>query len=45
VVSFCTSNLGWTLEEITPGDEYHQWAVVRTPEVPVERAFDHFVDF
>ena len=44
-VSFCTTNLGWTLEEVSPPDELHQWAVVRTPAAPPERRFDHFVDF
>jgi predicted O-methyltransferase YrrM len=44
-VSFCTTNLGWTLEEVSPADELHQWAVVRTPAAPLERRFDHFVDF
>jgi predicted O-methyltransferase YrrM len=44
-VSFCTTNLGWTLEEVSPPDELHQWAVLRTPAAPPERRFDHFVDF
>jgi predicted O-methyltransferase YrrM len=44
-VSFCTTNLGWTLEEVSPLDELHQWAVLRTPAAPPERRFDHFVDF
>ena len=43
--SFCTTNLGWRLEEVSPHDELHQWAVLRTPEAPVERPYDHFVDF
>ena len=43
--SFCTTNLGWTVEEVSAPDELHQWAVLRTPEVPPERRFDHFVDF
>ena len=43
--SFCTSNLGWTVEEVSPPDLLHQWAVLRTPEVAVERPYDHFVDF
>ena len=43
--SFCTTNLGWTVEEVSPPDELHQWAVLRTPGVPPERRFDHFVDF
>jgi predicted O-methyltransferase YrrM len=44
-VSFCTTNLGWELEEVSPPDELHQWAVLRTPAAPPERRFDHFVDF
>jgi predicted O-methyltransferase YrrM len=43
--SFCTTNLGWKLEEVSPPDELHQWAVLRTPAVPPERRFDHFVEF
>ena len=43
--SFFTSNLGWTVEEVSPPDLLHQWAVLRTPEAPPERPFDHFVDF
>ena len=43
--SFCTSNLGWTVEEVSPPDLLHQWAVLRTPEAAPERRFDHFVDF
>jgi predicted O-methyltransferase YrrM len=44
-VSFCTTNLGWTIEEVSAADELHQWAVLRTPEVALERRFDHFVEF
>jgi predicted O-methyltransferase YrrM len=44
-VSFCTTNLGWTLEEVSPPDELHRWAVLRTPAAPLERRFDHFVEF
>lgn len=43
--SFCSANLGWTIEEVSAADDLHQWAVLRTPAVPVERAFDHFVNF
>jgi predicted O-methyltransferase YrrM len=43
--SFFTSNLGWTREEISPPDDLHQWAVLRTSTVPDTRPFDHFVDF
>lgn len=44
-VRFCTSNLGWALEAEGVADELHHWAVLRTPTVPLERDFDHFVDF
>ena len=44
-VRFCTTNLGWTLEEDSTADEFHRWAVVRTPTAELNRAFDHFVDF
>jgi predicted O-methyltransferase YrrM len=43
-VSFCLTNLGWTLEE-SAHDELHHWAVLRTSRAPDERAFDFFVDF
>ena len=44
-VSFCTTNLGWTLEEVSRDDEQHGWAALRTAAVPIERAFDHYVEF
>jgi predicted O-methyltransferase YrrM len=43
--SFFTSNLGWTLEELSPPDPYHQWAILRTSALPDRRPFDFFVDF
>jgi hypothetical protein len=43
--AFFVTNLGWQLEEVSPADDLHQWAVLRTSEVPDERPFDHFVDF
>lgn len=43
--SFCTTNLGWTLEETSTNDELHHWAVLRTSRVPDTRPFDHHVDF
>jgi predicted O-methyltransferase YrrM len=43
--SFFSSNLGWTVEEISPPDDLHQWVVLRTSTVPDTRPFDHFVDF
>lgn len=44
-VGFLTRNLGWTLEEQAEADPLHHWAVVRTRPVPLERTFDHFIDF
>jgi predicted O-methyltransferase YrrM len=44
-VSFCVTNLGWTLEEVSAADDLHQWAVLRTSEVPDTRPFDYYVDF
>jgi len=44
-VRFCLSNLGWGLEEEGAADELHHWAVLRTPDAPRERNFDHFIDF
>jgi len=44
-VRFCVSNLGWVLQEEGIADERHHWAVLRTPAILLERAFDHFVDF
>jgi len=43
--AFCTANLAWTLEEASAPDVHHQWAVLRTRNPPLERAFDHFVEF
>jgi predicted O-methyltransferase YrrM len=43
--SFCATNLGWSLEEVSPADDHHQWAVLRTAQLPDTRPFDHFVDF
>ena len=43
--SFCLTNLGWTLEEASPADELHQWAVLRTSRDPDTRPFDYYVDF
>jgi predicted O-methyltransferase YrrM len=44
-VSFCTTNLDWTIEEVSARDPLHQWAVLRTARVPLQRGFDHHVDF
>jgi predicted O-methyltransferase YrrM len=43
--SFFLTNLGWTLEEVSPADEFHQWAVLRTSKAPDARPFDYYVDF
>ena len=43
--SFCLTNLGWTLLEVSPVDELHQWAVLRTSAVPDTRPFDYYVEF
>lgn len=44
-VRFCTTNLAWTLVEEGAADEFHHWAVLRMPRSPLQRDFDHFVDF
>jgi predicted O-methyltransferase YrrM len=44
-VSFCTTNLGWTVEEVSTDDDLHHWAVLRTTHVPPQRPFDHYVEF
>jgi predicted O-methyltransferase YrrM len=43
--SFCMTNLRWTLEQVSPADELHQWAALRTSMVPDTRPFDHYVEF
>lgn len=43
--SFCVTNLGWKLEEISTENDLHQWAVLRTSELPDTRSFDYYVDF
>jgi predicted O-methyltransferase YrrM len=43
--AFFVRNLGWTLEEVSPADEHHQWAVLRTSRLPDTRPYDHYVDF
>ncbi len=44
-VSFCITNLGWRLEEMSSAHQYHGWAVLRTPTRPDKRSFDYFVEF
>jgi predicted O-methyltransferase YrrM len=43
--TFFVTNLGWGLEEVSPPDERHQWAVLRTSELADTRSFDYYVDF
>jgi predicted O-methyltransferase YrrM len=43
--SFCTTNLGWSVEEAAADDPQHHWVVLRTASSPPARRFDHFVDF
>lgn len=43
--SFFVMNLAWTLEEVSPADHLHQWAILRTSAVPDTRPFDYFIDF
>jgi predicted O-methyltransferase YrrM len=43
--SFFLTNLGWTLERVSPADERHQWAVLRTSRAPDRRRFDDYADF
>ena len=43
-VSFCVTNLGWTLEE-SAEDELHRWAVLRTSSSLEWRDYDYFVEF
>jgi predicted O-methyltransferase YrrM len=44
-VSFCTSNLGWSIEDQSAQDRRHHWVVLRTPPAPIARGFDHYADF
>ena len=43
--AFCSSNLGWKVEEEGVADAKHHWVVLRTTPQPRERNFDYFVDF
>jgi predicted O-methyltransferase YrrM len=43
--SFFLTNLGWTLEEVSAANDFHQWAILRTAAVPDSRPFDYHVDF
>jgi predicted O-methyltransferase YrrM len=44
-VSFCTTNLEWTVEEVSTEDDLHHWTVLRTARIHRHRPFDHYVDF
>ena len=44
-VSFCLTNLGWTIEESSTEDDVHHWAVLRTSALPDTRSYDYYVDF
>jgi predicted O-methyltransferase YrrM len=44
-VAFFLSNAGWTLEVVSPDDELHHWAVLRTSATRDTRPFTYFVDF
>ena len=43
--SFCVTNLGWRSEAVSPPDDLHQWAVLRTSSAPDTRPFDDDVEF
>jgi len=43
--SFFVANRGWKLESVSPADDLHQWAVLRTDMEPDTRPFTHFADF
>ena len=43
--SYCVTNLGWRVEAVSPPDDLHQWAVLRTSGAPDTRSFDDYVEF
>ena len=43
--SFFVENLQWKIEEISPLESEHQWAVLRTSPDPDTRDFRYFVNF
>ena len=43
--SFFLRNLAWALEEVSPADALHQWAVLRASRTTDERPFDFYVEF
>jgi predicted O-methyltransferase YrrM len=44
-VSFCATNLDWTIEEVSAADDLHRWAVLRTSAEADTRPFDYYVEF
>lgn len=44
-VSFFLTNLGWSVEEVSPTDETHQWVVLRTSTSPDTRDHEYFIEF
>ena len=44
-VSFCTTNLGWEVKEVSTDDALHHWIALRTAYTLPRRPFDHYVDF
>jgi predicted O-methyltransferase YrrM len=44
-VSFCVTNLAWSLEETSRKDDLHHIAALRTPTQPDNRPYDFYVDF
>ena len=44
-VSFFETNLGWTIEEMSPPDDGHHWVVLRTARHEDKRGFIYFVEF
>ena len=44
-VSFCVSNLNWTIEEVSAADDLHRWAVLRTSATADTPPFDYYVEF
>jgi predicted O-methyltransferase YrrM len=44
-VSFCATNLDWTIEEVSATDDLHRWAVLRTSAGADTRPFDYYVEF
>jgi predicted O-methyltransferase YrrM len=44
-VSFCATNLDWTIEETSTANAAHHWVVLRTPSAARHRNFDDYVTF